>query len=59
MPIADWQFWVVTAAMLWGAWSLARQFRPRKNAAACPSCATGSAACARRDESPKLVQLGR
>lgn len=47
MPLLDWQFWVVTLAMLWSAWVVARQFLPKKGAPACGGCAAGSAACAK------------
>ena len=67
MPLLDWQFWVVTLAMLWGFWTAARQFLPKKGAPACGGCAAGSAACARArvmaevvesDAAEPLVRLG-
>ncbi|MCP3902471.1 MAG: hypothetical protein GY715_02450 [Planctomycetes bacterium] len=30
MPLDDWQFYVVTAAALWGLWALVRTIMPRK-----------------------------
>ncbi|MCP3961509.1 MAG: hypothetical protein GY719_27010 [bacterium] len=55
MPWLDWQFWMVTAAALWGAWILVRQLMPVSDPSspACASCATGAAACARR---PRLAE---
>jgi hypothetical protein len=48
MPWRDWQFWIVTALALAGAWLIARPFLPRKRgdgaAPGCPNCASGSAA---------------
>lgn len=32
MPLDDWQFYVVTAAALWGVWALVSPFRPRRAA---------------------------
>lgn len=62
MPWLDWQFWTVTAAALWGVWVLVRQLMPATDPSspACGSCATGSAACARKPseaESARLVVL--
>ncbi len=50
MPWHDWQFWVVTVAASWGAWTLLRQMVPKSDpsAPACGSCASGSAACAKK-----------
>jgi len=60
----DWQFLVVTAAALWGAWVLLRPlFAKRKTnetGGACPRCASGTA-CATKTErgaESKLVTLG-
>lgn len=47
MPWHDWQFWVVTAIMAWGAWVLVRQLLPKKDGPACGNCAAGAAACSR------------
>lgn len=72
MPWHDWQFWVVTAAMAVSAALLLRQVFP-KSTGSCPSCASGSAACALKNAAgkgpaapgatksgqPTLVQLGR
>jgi len=46
LPWTDWQFYVVTAAAVWGAVTLGRQVLPRKDAAgpACGGCAAGAAA---------------
>jgi hypothetical protein len=30
MPWGDWQFYVVTAAALWGLWALARAILPKR-----------------------------
>ena len=61
MPWHDWQFYVVTVAAVWGAWTLLRQLFPKSDpsAPACGACATGSAACAKpprgRDPSPLVI----
>lgn len=47
MPWHDWQFWVVTAIMVWGAYTLVRQLLPKKESLACGNCAAGAAACSR------------
>ena len=47
MPLLDWQFYAVTLAMLWGLWTVVRQFLPKPGAPACGGCAAGSAACAK------------
>jgi hypothetical protein len=48
-PWHDPQFYVVTAAALWGGWVLLRQLLPRpKDGPACGGCAAGAAACAKR-----------
>lgn len=54
MPVDDWQFWIVTAAALWGAFAVARPFLPRKAkpTGGCPGCAAGAAAMR-----PKRVRL--
>jgi hypothetical protein len=52
MPIHDWQFWAVTAAMLASLFTLVRQMIPRKGAPACGNCATGAAACSRPAPQP-------
>jgi hypothetical protein len=56
-PWHDWQFWVVTAACLAGVWGIVQPFVPRKGRPAdtCGGCATGTAACARKEA---LVRLG-
>lgn len=54
MPYTDWQFWAVTAAMLWGAFTLLRQLWPRSEGPACGNCAAGAAACS-RPKSPAPV----
>jgi hypothetical protein len=60
MPIDDWQFWVVTLAAALGFFQLLRTLRPTRDGAPCPSCATGTAACAKpAPQGPRLVQLGR
>ncbi len=56
-PWADWQFWAVTAAAVWGGWTLARQFLPRRDRNACGACAAGSAAVAKKQ--PLVVLGGR
>lgn len=58
LPWTDWQFYVVTAAAVWGAVTLGRQILPRGGSSASPACggcAAGAAACAKRTD---LVQLG-
>ena len=60
-PWADWQFWTVTAAAVWGGWTLVRQLLPRREQNACGGCAAGSAAMAKKrpgSEGPPLVVLG-
>lgn len=47
MPYTDWQFWVVTLAMIWGFVTLVRQLWPRREGPACGNCAAGAAACSR------------
>jgi len=48
-PWHDPQFYVVTAAALWGGWVLLRQLLPRpSDGPACGGCAAGAAACAKR-----------
>ena len=48
MPWQDWQFYVVTAAAAWGAWTVARQLLPKTGPTGpvCGGCGTGVAACA-------------
>jgi hypothetical protein len=64
IPVADWQFWIVTAAAFWGLVALVRTVLPdrkKKADGACPHCASGSAACAKKTDAPageKLVMLG-
>ena len=61
-PWADWQFWAVTAAAVWGGWALVRQLFPRRGASACGACASGAAAAAKKkptDEPPLVVLGGR
>lgn len=66
VPVHDWQFWVVTAAALWGVFTLVRTVWPKRKksgegAPPCPRCASGTAACAgKKTEAPaeKLVTLG-
>ncbi len=50
MPWLDWQFYVVTAAAVWGAWILLRQLLPSSGPSgpACGACAAGACACARK-----------
>ena len=50
MPWLDWQFYVVTAAAVWGAWSLLRQLLPKSGPAgpACGACASGACGCAKK-----------
>ncbi len=52
MPWHDWQFYVVTAAALLGAWSLLRQLAPRSGPSgpACGACAIGACARAKKPE---------
>ena len=62
MPWHDWQFYLVTAAAVWGAWIVLRQLLPRRDpsAPACGACASGAAACAKKprgDAGSKLVVL--
>lgn len=38
MPIADWQFWVVTLVALWGLWCTIRLIVPRRSDRGCSSC---------------------
>lgn len=48
MPFHDWQFWAVTAAMLFSLVNLVRQMLPKKDGSpACGNCAAGAAACSR------------
>jgi hypothetical protein len=60
----DWQFLVVTAAALWGAWVLLRPLLAKRKdeagGAACPRCASGNACASKteRDAETKLVTLG-
>ena len=56
MPIHDWQFWAVTAAMLFSLANLIRQMIPRKDAPACGNCAAGAAACSRPAPAPSGVR---
>ncbi len=39
MPWHDWQFYVVTATALWGAWIILRQLVPCPSGPACGACA--------------------
>lgn len=61
MPFGDWQFWLVTLLALWGLWVMARPFLPRRKVspdeqAACPNCASGSAA-SKKKKTPRRVPL--
>ena len=66
IPVADWQFWIVTLVALFGLVKLVRTVLPdkKKPNAPCPHCASGSAACAKTSSVPtaatgeKLVTLG-
>jgi hypothetical protein len=69
VPIGDWQFYVVTAAALCGAVAIVRPLFTRRKAnadgspAACPHCASGTAACSKASPAPaaggeRLVTLG-
>jgi hypothetical protein len=57
MPIHDWQFWVVTAAAIFGAITIVRQMIPRKGAPACGNCAAGAAACSRPAAAPAGLRV--
>lgn len=50
MPWFDWQFYVVTAAAVWGAWTLLRQLLPgpASSGPACGACASGASACVKK-----------
>lgn len=57
LPLADWQFYAVTALAAAGCWLALRPFfarRGKKTAASCSNCAAGQA----RTQQP-LVSLGR
>lgn len=44
LPLHDWQFYVVTAAMLGAIWLVIRPLLPRKDGTVgCPNCADGVA----------------
>ncbi len=68
MPWHDWQFCVVTATAMWGAWTLLRQLLPSSGPAGpdCGACAAGAGACAcarkptaaTATQDPPLVMLG-
>ncbi len=60
MPWLDWQFYVVTATAVWGAWALLRQLLPRSGPAgpACGACAAGACACARKPQTVATVAPG-
>lgn len=47
-PWTDWQFYCVTLAAAWGFWTVLRQLIPSKDDKACPGCASGAAARAKR-----------
>jgi hypothetical protein len=51
LPWHDWQFWVVTVACAGGVWSIVSPFVPRrgKPKEICGGCASGAAACARKE----------
>lgn len=62
IPYDDWQFWVVTVAMLLGAYVMVRPFLPRRGGEAgnggggggsCPHCAMGGAATKRKSRPGK------
>ena len=39
MPLGDWQFWVVTALVVWAAWTVVRPFLPiGRRDEGCPGC---------------------
>ncbi len=50
MPWLDWQFYVVTAAALWAAWSVLRQLLPKTGPAGpvCGACAASVCACVKK-----------
>lgn len=52
MPWLDWQFYVVTVAAIWGAWTVLRQLLPSSGPAgpACGACATGACACVKKPQ---------
>ncbi len=59
MPWLDWQFYIVTAAAVWGALTLLRQLLPKSGPAgpACGACASGACACAKKPPAAPLVTL--
>jgi len=57
MPFDDWQFYVVTAAGLWGVWAVVRPFIPDRNRPGCPGCDTGTSRS--RSKRTRLTIRGR
>jgi hypothetical protein len=59
MPLDDWQFYVVTAVVLWAIWRLVRPLLSSRRSAnvGCPTCASGAAA--RRPKRTQLTLMGR
>lgn len=46
LPLADWQFWLVTVVAAWGFYALVRPFLPRRSSRReppCANCAVGTA----------------
>jgi hypothetical protein len=59
-PLADWQFWVVTASAAVALWSLVRPFLARAPRGACGSCnGCAKATLGARAPVPEPTRLGR
>ncbi len=62
IPYDEWQFWLVTVAMLWGVFIIVRPFFPKPNGANggnCPNCAMGSAAQHKTRPAKTKLTVGR
>ncbi len=59
LPLGDWQFYIVTAAMLGAVWLIVRPLLPRKGGSGgCPHCADG-AASKKRPRKTEMTIMGK
>jgi len=59
LPLGDWQFYIVTAAMLGAMWLIVRPLLPRKDGSTgCPHCADGMAS-KKRPRKTEMTIMGK